>query len=115
MKKKKEKVDLGNVRFMDTSSLMNPHIEKRGPEIVGAFLDKAEIKKVASLMYNRFDYVYGVVPHFSHDDRVQQMKINEVMQVLDSLSLCGFKVVPMGDEDDRYPKAKTVSSSQERI
>lgn len=75
-----------------------------GPAPIGSFLKEKDVEAVARTLYNRFDYTYGLRPSWPDNEKVRNIKKNEVRKVLDALAISGFKVVPMGPDEERLPK-----------
>lgn len=77
------------------------------PDPVGAFLDDQEIMTVARVLYHRFYWSYGLRPSwFDTPAKYKEIKLKNIREVLDALSLCGFKIVPMAEGEERLPRPK---------
>lgn len=63
-----------------------------------------EIDKVARTFYSRFYHTYGLQPQWTDSNKIQRVSRLIVSRVLDCLSLAGYKVVPMNENEERLPQ-----------
>lgn len=68
-------------------------INQTQPKPISTMLSDGEIDLVAKFHYNRFDYEYGLRPQWCDNERIREIKKQEVRKMLDALQLAGYRVI----------------------